>query len=133
MAAAERYMTKLSEVIKPFLITKGGPILMLQIENEYGSYGNEKEYLQKLKDIWISLGIDVPTFTGDGPTTTMLSAGTLAGKRCWSRFRELRKRILLWLQRLIREYLYSAVRLIPAGSLTGERNGQNPILLQLLQ
>ena len=79
MAAAERYMSKLSEVIKPFLITKGGPIVMLQIENEYGSYGNEKEYMQRLKDVWISLGINVPTFTGDGPTTTMLTAGTLPG------------------------------------------------------
>ncbi len=38
MAAAERYMGKLAEVIKPFLVTKGGPIIMLQIENEYGSY-----------------------------------------------------------------------------------------------
>ena len=79
MAAAERYMAKLSEVIKPFLITKGGPILMLQIENEYGSYGNEKEYLQRLKDVWASLGINVPTFTGDGPTVKMLEAGTLPG------------------------------------------------------
>jgi beta-galactosidase len=79
MAAAERYMAKLAEVVKPFLITKGGPIIMLQIENEYGSYGNEKEYMQRLKDVWASLGIDVPTFTGDGPSTTMLTTGTLPG------------------------------------------------------
>jgi hypothetical protein len=79
MAAAERYMGKLSELIKPYLITKGGPILMLQIENEYGSYGNDKNYLLKLKEIWASLGIDIPTFTCDGPTTKMLEAGTLKG------------------------------------------------------
>ncbi len=79
MAAAERYMGKLAEIIKPFLITKGGPILMLQIENEYGSYSNDKNYLLKLKEIWASLGIDIPTFTGDGPTTKMLEAGTLQG------------------------------------------------------
>ena len=79
MAAAERYMGKLSEVIKPYLVTKGGPILMLQIENEYGSYGNDKNYLLKLKEIWASLGIDIPTFTGDGPTTKMLEAGTIPG------------------------------------------------------
>jgi beta-galactosidase len=79
MAAAERYMSRLSEVIKPFLITKGGPILMLQIENEYGSFGNDKNYLLKLKEIWTSLGIDVPTFTSDGPATKMLEAGTLPG------------------------------------------------------
>jgi beta-galactosidase GanA len=79
MAAAERYMGKLAEIIKPFLITKGGPILMLQIENEYGSYSNDKNYLLKLKEIWASLGIDIPTFTGDGPSTKMLEAGTLPG------------------------------------------------------
>jgi len=79
MAAAERYIARLAEEIKPYLITKGGPILMLQIENEYGSYGNDKDYLMRLKEIWTSLGIDIPTFTGDGPTTKMLEAGTLPG------------------------------------------------------
>lgn len=79
MAAAEKYMTRLSDEIKPYLITKGGPVIMLQIENEYGSYGNDKNYLLKLRDIWTSLGIDIPTFTGDGPTTKMLEAGTLPG------------------------------------------------------
>jgi len=79
MAAAERYIAKLSEVIKPYLITKGGPLLMLQIENEYGSFGNDRNYLLRLKEVWASQGIDVPTFTGDGPTTEMLGAGTLPG------------------------------------------------------
>ncbi|NSW93610.1 MAG: beta-galactosidase [Bacteroidales bacterium] len=79
MAAAERYMKKLAEVIKPWLVTNGGPILMLQIENEYGSFGNDKNYLQRLKEIWIENGIDVPFFTADGPTTQMLEAGTLPG------------------------------------------------------
>ena len=79
MDAAERYMARLSEEIKPYLITKGGPILMLQIENEYGSFGNDKNYLQRIKDKWTSLGIDIPTFTGDGPSTLMLEAGTLPG------------------------------------------------------
>lgn len=79
MAAAERYMKKLSEVIKPWLVTNGGPILMLQIENEYGSYGNDKNYLSRLRQIWVENGIDVPFFTADGPTTQMLEAGTLPG------------------------------------------------------
>ena len=79
MAAAEKYISRLSEEIKPYLITKGGPILMLQIENEYGSFGNDKNYLLRLKEVWTSLGIDIPTFTGDGPSTKMLEAGTLPG------------------------------------------------------
>lgn len=79
MAAAERYINRLAEEIKPFLVTKGGPILMLQIENEYGSYGNDRNYLKRLKEVWQKAGVDIPTFTGDGPTVPMLEAGTLPG------------------------------------------------------
>jgi beta-galactosidase len=79
MAAAERYMTRLASEIKPWLVTNGGPVLMLQIENEYGSFGNDRNYLTRLKEIWVQNGIDVPFFTGDGPTEYMLEAGTLPG------------------------------------------------------
>jgi beta-galactosidase len=79
MAAAERYIVRLAEELRPYLITKGGPILMIQIENEYGSFGNDRNYLARLKEVWTANGIDVPTFTGDGPTTYMLEAGTLPG------------------------------------------------------
>ena len=79
MAAAERYMGKLAAEVKPFLITNGGPVLMLQVENEYGSYGNDRNYMARLKDVWVENGIDVPFFTGDGPTPYMLEAGTLPG------------------------------------------------------
>jgi beta-galactosidase len=79
MAPAEKYIGKLAEVIKPFLITSGGPLLMLQIENEYGSFGNDRNYLLRLKEVWTANGIDIPTFTGDGPTTYMLEAGSLQG------------------------------------------------------
>jgi beta-galactosidase len=79
MAAVEKYISHLSAEIKPFLVTKGGPILMLQIENEYGSYSNDKNYLLKLKEIWASMGIDIPTYTADGPSTKMLEAGSLPG------------------------------------------------------
>jgi beta-galactosidase len=79
MAAAERYIARLAEEIRPYLVTKGGPVIMLQIENEYGSFGNDRIYLNRLKEVWASNGIDIPTFTGDGPTTHMLEAGTLKG------------------------------------------------------
>ncbi|HEX5070548.1 MAG TPA: beta-galactosidase family protein [Vicinamibacterales bacterium] len=79
MQAAERYMTQLTRAIKPLLVTRGGPILMLQVENEYGSYGNDRAYMTRLRDAWKTLGIDVPFFTGDGPTQYMLEAGSLPG------------------------------------------------------
>jgi beta-galactosidase len=79
MLAAGNYMKALAAEIKPLLITNGGPVLMLQVENEYGSYGNDQRYMKQIKKIWEQSGIDVPFFTGDGPTTYMLEAGSLPG------------------------------------------------------
>ncbi len=79
MKAVENYITHLSKVINPFLVTNDGPILMVQIENEYGSYGNDKNYLEELRKIWLKNGIDVPFYTADGPTPYMLEAGNIDG------------------------------------------------------
>ena len=79
MAAAERYMARLAAIVKPLLCTNGGRVLMMQVENEYGSYGNDKTYLETLKKIWIKNGIDVPFYTADGPTAFMLEAGNIDG------------------------------------------------------
>ena len=79
MQAAERYINALAKVVKPLLVTAGGPILMVQIENEYGSYGNDRSYMRRLRDVWVTAGINVPFFTGDGPTPFMLEAGSLPG------------------------------------------------------
>ena len=79
MAAAERYMVKLAAVVKPLQCTNGGPVLMMQVENEYGSYGNDKTYLETLRKIWIRNGINVPFYTADGPTAFMLEAGNIDG------------------------------------------------------
>ncbi len=57
--------------------TNGGPVIMFQIENEYGSYGNDKKYLRFLKDLMTDLGVSVPMFTSDGGTYTHLSGGSL--------------------------------------------------------
>ncbi|MGZ3819406.1 MAG: glycoside hydrolase family 35 protein [Mucilaginibacter sp.] len=79
MAAAERYMTKLAAIVKPLLCTNGGPILMMQVENEYGSFGNDKAYLETLRKIWKKNGINVPFYTADGATAYMLEAGNIDG------------------------------------------------------
>jgi len=73
------YISHLSKEIKSLQCTEGGPILMLQIENEYGSYGNDKDYLSALKNLWVKNGIRIPFFTSDGATPFMLEAGTLPG------------------------------------------------------
>ncbi|HEY3884975.1 MAG TPA: beta-galactosidase family protein [Vicinamibacterales bacterium] len=79
MAAVERYIRALAHEVRPLLVANGGPILMLQIENEYGSYGNDRSYLARLKQIWESSGVGGPFYTADGPTPYMLEAGTLGG------------------------------------------------------
>ncbi|MBK6964663.1 MAG: beta-galactosidase [Bacteroidales bacterium] len=79
MSAAERWIGALSREVKPMQITQGGPVLMIQIENEYGSYGNDRNYLTALEKAWRNQGIDIPFFTGDGPTRYMLEAGSLPG------------------------------------------------------
>jgi beta-galactosidase len=79
MSAVERYVREISNIIRPFLVTNDGPVLMVQIENEYGSYGNDKSYLEALRSLWLENNIDVPFFTADGPTPYMLEAGTVRG------------------------------------------------------
>lgn len=79
MAAAERYIKALSEQVKALQITNGGPILMVQVENEYGSFGNDKQYLYKLKELWEQNGINVPFYTADGPVAALLEAGSVPG------------------------------------------------------
>ena len=44
--------------LAPLTIDKGGPIIMVQVENEYGSYGVDKEYVSQIRDIVRSSGFD---------------------------------------------------------------------------
>ena len=57
--------------------TRGGAIIAFQVENEYGSYGNDREYLEYLREGMVERGVEVPLFTSDGPTDRMLQSGTL--------------------------------------------------------
>jgi len=79
MEAVTRYVTELSKEVKPLLCTNDGPIVMVQVENEYGSYANDRTYMKTLHNMWIDKGIDVPFYTADGPTAHMLEAGSLPG------------------------------------------------------
>jgi len=51
----------------------------MQVENEYGSYGNDRAYLRYLAEGMRARGIDVLLFTSDGPRDATLQAGTLPG------------------------------------------------------
>lgn len=77
LAAVRRYFEALIPQITPLLSSRGGPIAMLQIENEYGSYGSDTEYLAWIESTLIELGVDAMLFTSDGPEDWMLQGGTL--------------------------------------------------------
>ena len=75
--AVERYVKTLALQVKELQVTKGGPIVMVQVENEYGSYANDRTYMKWLQDLWKKNGIEVPFYTADGATPFMLEAGSL--------------------------------------------------------
>lgn len=79
MKAVQRYIAQLAKEVAPLQCSNGGPILMVQIENEYGSFGNDKKYLEALRQAWIRNGIKVPFYTADGATAYMLDAGHIPG------------------------------------------------------
>ncbi|HEY4150276.1 MAG TPA: beta-galactosidase, partial [Chitinophagaceae bacterium] len=66
IAAYSRYIRQLSKQLVPLLVTHGGNILMVQIENEYGSYSNDKNYLDLNRKLFRDAGFDGVLFTCDG-------------------------------------------------------------------
>jgi beta-galactosidase len=68
LEAARRYIREVGKHLAPLQITRGGPIIMVQVENEYGSYGNDKQYMGILRDYLKEAGFEVPLFTCDGPS-----------------------------------------------------------------
>ena len=84
MEPVTQWMNTLLPVLSPHMIMNGGSIIMVQIENEYGSYpACDKEYLTELYDLTVAnLGpaTQYVTFTTDGPSDGMLTCGRLAGK-----------------------------------------------------
>nr|KJB56911.1 hypothetical protein B456_009G141300 [Gossypium raimondii] len=66
--------------VAPLLYGNGGPIIMVQIENEFGSYGNDKAYLSHLVKLARGhLGEDIILYTTDGGSRETLEKGTIQG------------------------------------------------------
>ncbi|MBV7390954.1 glycoside hydrolase family 35 protein [Enterococcus alishanensis] len=73
----EKYYHVLLPKVTPFQMENGGPIIMMQVENEYGSYGEDKEYLQAMVTLMRNNGVTVPLFTSDGAWLATLRAGSM--------------------------------------------------------
>jgi Beta-galactosidase len=66
MAAVRRYLDAIAPHIAPLMAGRGGPILMLQVENEYASFGHDLDYLELLRSMWQERGIEGPFSISDG-------------------------------------------------------------------
>lgn len=81
IAAVDKWMGKLLPMMKPFLYQNGGPIITVQVENEYGSYfACDYNYMRHLTQLFRShLGEEVVLFTTDGAGLGYLKCGSIQG------------------------------------------------------
>ncbi|WP_127473123.1 glycoside hydrolase family 35 protein [Microbacterium sulfonylureivorans] len=79
LAAVADYLRRLAPVIVPRQIDRGGPVILVQIENEYGAYGSDPVYLEKLVALNREIGFTVPFITVDQPEPAMLDGGSIPG------------------------------------------------------
>ncbi|MEX0153030.1 glycoside hydrolase family 35 protein [Microbacterium sp. LMI1-1-1.1] len=77
LAAVSEYLRRVYEIVAPRQIDRGGNVVLVQIENEYGAYGSDKDYLRELVRVTKDAGITVPLTTVDQPMPWMLEAGSL--------------------------------------------------------
>ena len=77
MAAVRGYLEHVLPVVAARQVTRGGPVIAVQVENEYGAYGDDKDYLRALVDLTRGQGIDVPLLTCDQADDAMLERGGL--------------------------------------------------------
>lgn len=97
--AVSNYYHELLPRLLPLCHENGGNIIAMQVENEYGSYGNDKEYLKFIAELMRDCGVKELLFTSDGPQDDMLSGGTLPdilkvanfGSRASASFRKLKE------------------------------------------
>lgn len=71
------YLTRVIDIVRDRQVDVGGPVILMQIENEYGAYGDDAVYLRRLVDLYREQGITVPLTTVDQPQDAMLAAGGL--------------------------------------------------------
>ena len=84
--ACRTYVNQLAAQVRDLQITHGGPIVMVQAENEFGSYVSQrpdipleehKRYSAAIRQILIDAGFDIPMFTSDG--SWLFEGGAIEG------------------------------------------------------
>ncbi|MGX2997829.1 beta-galactosidase [Streptomyces sp. JNUCC 64] len=79
LAMVRRWFAELLPQVTARQIDGGGPVVMVQVENEYGSYGSDPVYPGWLAELLVELGVRVPLCTSDGPEDHMLTGGSVPG------------------------------------------------------
>jgi beta-galactosidase len=79
MEAVAEYFAQFAPVIVPRQLDQDGPIILVQVENEYGAYGDDKAYLRRLVELNREIGVTVPLITVDQASDEMLENGGLPG------------------------------------------------------
>ena len=67
LAAGRTWLKEVGRVLGPMQVTRGGPILMVQVENEYGFYGDDVQYMGEMRQALLDAGFDVPLFACNPP------------------------------------------------------------------
>lgn len=77
IAATRSWFLRLGQELAPLQIGNGGPILMVQIENEYGRFGEDRAYMEQLHRIFVEAGFTKSLlFTADGPARPLSNLPT---------------------------------------------------------
>lgn len=78
MAAVRTWLQRLGKELAPLQAANGGPIIAVQVENEYGSFDSDHEYMRQSRQALIDAGFDKTLFyTADGYNE--FAKGTIAG------------------------------------------------------
>ncbi len=66
LATIKRWFDALLPKLRQLQYTNGGPVIMAAVENEYGSFGRDSEYVKSLHQLYLEHGFDIPLITADG-------------------------------------------------------------------
>ena len=78
LKASQNFISRLADELKDLQVSRGGPILMVQVENEYGSFGDNHQYIAALRDI-LRGQFEIPLYTNDGGVDFTLEGGSIPG------------------------------------------------------
>ncbi|KAI9738051.1 MAG: hypothetical protein M1818_005479 [Claussenomyces sp. TS43310] len=76
--ATQSYIDSISDQLRPLLVTNDGPILMVQIENEYGGWGDDHNYTNAMRDM-LGKAFNLTMYTNDYATQDAIQAGMVPG------------------------------------------------------